>query len=180
MMVGRLLSFWVSVTFQGRAVKLQMGSQIGFLQGSGWQKKIFETTRWAPSSCKWTYNPYKWPYKWLTVLITLVVGVINPFITGRGPTLHHLIITFLNYTTTWKWNKNLSRKCDLPLFFSKRAWNALQHMSHLAFGDSPRGVCQMGRMLGCPRNLWSMVNGSMGYFAYKMGLINPINGLING
>ena len=29
-----------------------------------------------------------WPYKWLTVLITLVIGVINPVITGRGPTLY--------------------------------------------------------------------------------------------
>ena len=44
-------------------------------------------TRWAPASYKWSYNPYKWPYKWLTVLITLVIGVINPVITGRGPTL---------------------------------------------------------------------------------------------
>ena len=26
--------------------------------------------------------------KWLTVLITLVMGVINPVITGRGPTLY--------------------------------------------------------------------------------------------
>ena len=45
------------------------------------------STRWAPSSYKWSYNPYKWPYKWLTVLITLVIGVINPVITGGGPTL---------------------------------------------------------------------------------------------
>ena len=22
------------------------------------------TTRWAPSSYKWSWNPYKWPYKW--------------------------------------------------------------------------------------------------------------------
>ena len=44
----------------------------------------------APSSYKWSYNPYKWPYKWLTVLITLVIGVINPVITGRGPTLYVL------------------------------------------------------------------------------------------
>ena len=44
-------------------------------------------TRWAPSSYKWSYNPCKWPDKWLTVLITLVIGVINPVITGRGPTL---------------------------------------------------------------------------------------------
>ena len=49
-----------------------------------------EATRWSPASYKWSYNPCKWPYKsykWLTVLITLVIGVINPVITGRGPTV---------------------------------------------------------------------------------------------
>ena len=38
------------------------------------------TTRWAPTSYKWSYKPCKWPYKWVT-------GVITPFITSRGPTL---------------------------------------------------------------------------------------------
>ena len=62
-------------------------------------------TRWAPSSYKWSYNPYKWPYKWLTVLITLVIGVINPVITGRGPKWYG-IFGFLR--ATWNlqnWNK---------------------------------------------------------------------------
>ena len=55
-------------------------------------QEIWSTsTRWAPSSYIWSYNPYKWPYKWLTVLITLVIGVINPVITGRGPTLQDLL-----------------------------------------------------------------------------------------
>ena len=35
-------------------------------------------TRWAPTSYKWSYNPYKGPYK-------LVNGVITLLITGRGP-----------------------------------------------------------------------------------------------
>ena len=43
--------------------------------------------RWAPTSYKWSYKPYKWPYKWVTGVITLLIGVITPFITGRGPTL---------------------------------------------------------------------------------------------
>ena len=34
-------------------------------------------------SYKWSYNPYKWPYKWVTGVITLFIGVITPFITGR-------------------------------------------------------------------------------------------------
>ncbi len=41
--------------------------------------------RWAPTSFKWSYNPYKWPYKWVTGVITLLIGVITPLITGRGP-----------------------------------------------------------------------------------------------
>ena len=45
-------------------------------------------TRWAPTSYKWSYfQPYKWPYKWVTGVITLLIGVITPFITSRGPTL---------------------------------------------------------------------------------------------
>ena len=42
-------------------------------------------TRWAPTIYKWSCNPYKWPYKWVTGVITLLIGVITPFITGRGP-----------------------------------------------------------------------------------------------
>ena len=42
--------------------------------------------------------PYKWPYKWLTALITLVIGVINPVITGSGahlvPTSHWSVVTW--------------------------------------------------------------------------------------
>ena len=32
-------------------------------------------------------TPYKWPYKWVTGVITLLIGVINLVIHGRGPTL---------------------------------------------------------------------------------------------
>ena len=42
-------------------------------------------TRWAPTSCKWGYNNYKWPYKWVTGVITLLIGFITSLITGRGP-----------------------------------------------------------------------------------------------
>jgi len=32
------------------------------------------------------WGRYKWPYKWATRVITLLIGVILPdFITGRGP-----------------------------------------------------------------------------------------------
>ena len=43
-------------------------------------------TRWAPTIYKSTYNPCKWPYKWVTGVITLLVGVITTVVTGRGPT----------------------------------------------------------------------------------------------
>ena len=31
-------------------------------------------TRWAPTSYKWSYNPYEWPYKEVTAVITLLIG----------------------------------------------------------------------------------------------------------
>ena len=45
-------------------------------------------TRWAPTSYKWSYNPYKWPYNWVTGVITLLIEVITPLVTSRGPTLY--------------------------------------------------------------------------------------------
>ena len=38
---------------------------------------------------KWSYNLYKWPYKWVTGVITLLIGVITPFITESGA---HLVV----------------------------------------------------------------------------------------
>ena len=55
--------------------------------------KHYGPTRWAPTSYKWGYNSYKWPYKWVTGVITLLIGVITPSITGRGPPCMDIIIT---------------------------------------------------------------------------------------
>ncbi len=41
--------------------------------------------RWAPTGYKWGCNPCKWPYKWVTGILTLLIVVIAPFTTGRGP-----------------------------------------------------------------------------------------------
>ena len=49
--------------------------------------RVRKATGWAPTSYKWSYNPYKLPYKWVNGLITPISGVITSFITGRGPTL---------------------------------------------------------------------------------------------
>ena len=54
--------------------------------------EIVDTTRRAPTIYKWSYNPYKWPYKWVTGVITLLIGVINLVINGRGPTLYPICI----------------------------------------------------------------------------------------
>ena len=29
-------------------------------------------------------TPYKWPYKWVNGVMTLLIGVVTPLITGRG------------------------------------------------------------------------------------------------
>ena len=42
-------------------------------------------TRWAPASCKWSYKPYKWPYRWVTLVITQLI-------TGRGPPGRYIFI----------------------------------------------------------------------------------------
>ena len=53
---------------------------------AAWGKKHIWHTRWAPTSYKLSYNPYKWFVKWVTGVITLLIGVISPFKTsGGGP-----------------------------------------------------------------------------------------------
>ena len=51
----------------------------------------FIFTRWAHTSCKWSYIPYKWPYKWETGVLTLIIisGVIALPVTGDGAHLVH-------------------------------------------------------------------------------------------
>ena len=61
-------------TTHGLVIILQVGYKVG-----------------PGSSYKWSYfQPYKWPYKWVTGVITLLIGVITPFITSRGPTLYQV------------------------------------------------------------------------------------------
>ena len=59
-------------------------STIYFLNGFFSVKDHCFTTRWAPTSYKWSYNPYKCLYKWVTGLITLLIGVTTLAITGDG------------------------------------------------------------------------------------------------
>ena len=54
---------------------------------------------------KWSYNPYKWPYKRVTGFFPLLTGVITPFRTGWG----------LKITEKWK-RKSIERTIHLHDF----------------------------------------------------------------
>ena len=74
------------------------GCYVSFREGIS--RIIQKGTRWAPTSYKWSYNPYKWPYNWVTGVITLLVEVITPLITSRGPTLY-IIPALSERCLTW-------------------------------------------------------------------------------
>ncbi len=38
----------------------------------------------APTSCKWSYNPYEWPYKRVSGATTSISGVVTRFSTLYG------------------------------------------------------------------------------------------------
>lgn len=67
-------------TIQIHAGKYRTSSQCHELR---WHLRCFMCTN--------NYNPCKWPYKWVSVvIITLLIGAITPFIPSRGPTLWDL------------------------------------------------------------------------------------------
>ena len=72
--------------------------------------------RWAPTSYKWSYKPYKWPYKWVTGVIALLIGVITPFITSRGPTLwmNHQIGFPMTFGDSVGWLSSCTRAMREP------------------------------------------------------------------
>ena len=68
----------------------------------------------------WGYNSYKWPYEWVTGVITLLIGV---YITGRGPPcmVSFLRCFFETKVIMGKWQHDLNEtgKClqKLDVFF---------------------------------------------------------------
>ena len=42
-------------------------------------------TMWALTGYKWGYSPHKWPHKYLTGVVTLLIKVMIPLIASRGP-----------------------------------------------------------------------------------------------
>ena len=59
-------------------------------------KQIFGmvATRSAATSYKWSYNPYKRPYKWVTGVVTPMYGVTTLLTTGTGPPRTNPSISF--------------------------------------------------------------------------------------
>ena len=50
---------------------------------------------------RWALFSYKWGYKWVTEAITLLIGVITPFTTGRGPPCRIVDIILTNRLTSF-------------------------------------------------------------------------------
>ena len=72
-------------------------------------------TTWEPTSFVWSYNPYKWPYKWLT-------GVVSPHpipLAGRGPLLQ-VIPSFSTFTCYCYW-WNFPMICRKAIFQPTRS-----------------------------------------------------------
>ena len=92
------------VTGNGLSVILLMAEIVHQLIGilSHYLRGFIHPTRWAPTIYKWSYNPYKWPYKWVTGVITLLIGVITPFVTGKGAHLAGGAGFFPSTVTPWK------------------------------------------------------------------------------
>ena len=53
----------------------------------------------GPQTNKWSYSPYKLPYKWVTGVVALFNGVISPFVTGRGSNFFVWIGPMWSYDT---------------------------------------------------------------------------------
>ena len=77
-------------------------------QTDGPKLLLLASRRWAPTSYKWgEMGPYKWPYNWLTKVITLVSGVItlrgifrgNAVVSGKFKKvrsfIHYQLINFI-------------------------------------------------------------------------------------
>ena len=57
-----------------------IGSSMGIINCSG-KKSVwmYPCTRWVPSSFRWNYNPYKWPYTWITPVSGCIHGTLPSF-----------------------------------------------------------------------------------------------------
>ena len=78
----------------------------------GTQKKKRKIQKYNSLS---TTPKYEWPYKWVTGVITPLIGVITPLITGRGPPCRNFGEFFCGMTG----HGSHGEKFSLPLFLSR-------------------------------------------------------------
>lgn len=86
---GRWFSFWIGdfwnpainffSIFWINATDLSIFS-MGIINCSGKENVwMYPCTRWVPSSFRWNYNPYKWPYTWITPVSGCIHGTLPSF-----------------------------------------------------------------------------------------------------
>ena len=70
-----------------------------------WKKKHPKSTRWAPAGYIWSYNPYKWPCKWISlgVITYSLIGALN-------------IVVKLNHPSPAFFERDALRSKTYPLF----------------------------------------------------------------
>ncbi len=159
--------------------------EIEFLTCSGLGNKVWEChnftsdfaccwnmlrpTRLPPTSYKWSFNHHKWPYKMVTEVITLLVGVITPFIAGWGlpcktpcPKLTILDSFSIYWHLHTQFGGRLVHKFETPATSTKHTsprgamakgttkWSFSAATSILHFFTGKTATC---RMIGCPSNI---------------------------
>ena len=86
-----LLAHQLELTFPIDAQKFVApanGAQTFFGKHQIFPPALFSHTGWAPTSHTWGSNPYKQrpiTNRYITGVLTLLIGVVGPFTTGRGP-----------------------------------------------------------------------------------------------
>ena len=75
------------------------GSEVWIVCGNGaWSRPCILSR--SHINYKWTYNPYKWPYSWVTGVITPLIVVITPVTTGRGPPCRWQMVSWFTANLT--------------------------------------------------------------------------------
>ena len=81
------------------------------------QEQTFTTLQGGPLPFnKWTYNPYKWPCKWVTGVITVPMGVITPVINGSEAQDLALTLQWMGFDSSFR--KGAFRISEAPVLRS--------------------------------------------------------------
>lgn len=153
-----MLSFWVSVTFQGQNLRLNFGicrsnNAPSYLYPYGMpilnkikvprlilypvlhvlKKSDENVARWAPTRCKWSCNLYKWPD--FTRGITPISGLLTLLLAARGP-------------FCWKSTQILAFR-----WWFGTCWKQVLMFTPIFLGDSIL-ICAMFFLSGLGTNRW--------------------------